>query len=48
MASATFANSPGWNETGPIDTQSRAPFTVCPMTGSIGRISSTMPVNMAT
>jgi hypothetical protein len=40
-------SSPGWKENGPISTQSRAPFFVAPMSGSIGSSSSRMPLNIA-
>ena len=35
-----FASSPGWNASGPMCTQSRAPLTVVPSPGSRGRNSS--------
>ena len=37
----TFASSPGWKPSGPMSTQSRAPFTVRPITGSAGSASRT-------
>jgi hypothetical protein len=37
--SMIFASSPGWKRTPPASTQSRAPFTGRPITGSAGSMS---------
>ena len=45
MTIRTLPNSAGWNESGPIATQSRAPLIVRPSPGTIGSRSRTNPAS---